>query len=73
MLFDKITKKAVTSASKVIKEKTNEKVNNAVPIIVGISAVLVTIFTLMAPTKEKATDPMKTVVVNNFYIGGANK
>lgn len=73
MLFDKFTKKAVTSATNAIKEKTNEKVNDALPIIVGVSAVLVTIFTLITPAKTKVKEPMRTVVVNNFYIGGANK
>lgn len=72
MLFDKITKKAVTSATKVVKEKTNEKVNDVMPTIISVSAVLVTMLTLITPAKAKTNKPEKTVVVNNFYIGGTN-
>jgi hypothetical protein len=67
MFFKKVTKKVVDNAKEVVKDEVTKTVDKQLPIIVGIVAIAVTIFSIVDPVKSRVQSS-SIHIVNNYYI-----
>lgn len=66
-MFDKITKNLTKKVITNAKETVKDKVDNSLPIVLGLISVGVVLISMFGGQKKKAIQA-STITINNYYI-----